>query len=300
MMSIKRVYFGAIRCPSKYKNGKECRNMAYYLVKNDQTYKCGLHSRKLDRMELPRDPDAEKHKQEAIAKHDATVDKATRENYERGSKGKVVCSKLKMFKGFEQLEGYLNVYPNNKHQNKSGGFGCASLSPMQLGPVEHGQSGLPIAKNIENFHQGNKCFPSEVDKDGNPLPIFYQTQKTMYEDLVPHRHKTTAVAIKGKSKNIPVYSIWVTKDGKEKRCTYIESRQYYCRFYEQLAPQTEDYKKLVVMLKNGTNLNIIGYDGYPVTKSLQEHYLDPSRPFGHELVLYTLLTSDPKDYPWYK
>jgi len=29
------------------------------------------------------------------------------------------------------------------------------------------------------------------------------------------------------------------------------------------------------------------------------HYLDKSKPFGHELVLYTMLVvSDSKDYPW--
>jgi hypothetical protein len=52
------------------------------------------------------------------------------------------------------------------------------------------------------------------------------------------------------------------------------------------------------MIKNGYNLNIQGYDGYNVTNILG-HYYDISRPFGHELVLYTLLTEDdPLQYPW--
>ena len=45
---------------------------------------------------------------------------------------------------------------------------------------------------------------------------------------------------------------------------------------------------------------ICGYDAYqPDPAKLYEHYCDPSRPFGHELVLYTLLSvKDREDYPW--
>ena len=45
--------------------------------------------------------------------------------------------------------------------------------------------------------------------------------------------------------------------------------------------------------------NKIGYDGYYIDKTLYEHYVDTSKPFGHELVLYTMLVEDDKDkYPW--
>lgn len=44
---------------------------------------------------------------------------------------------------------------------------------------------------------------------------------------------------------------------------------------------------------------ICGFDGYPVAESLYHHYLDTSMPFGHELVLYTMLVeADPKKFPW--
>lgn len=52
------------------------------------------------------------------------------------------------------------------------------------------------------------------------------------------------------------------------------------------------------MLNEGFNLNIVGYDAYQPTKTLEEHYLDDSKPFGHELVLYTLLSTT--EYPWVK
>lgn len=40
-------------------------------------------------------------------------------------------------------------------------------------------------------------------------------------------------------------------------------------------------------------------EGTDQAKTLNEHYVDPTRPFGHGLVLCTLLTvEDPADYPW--
>ena len=89
------------------------------------------------------------------------------------------------------------------------------------------------------------------------------------------------------------------QDGTERRFTYVETRYFYCRQYELLAPATEAFQKLQSLIKTGHNLLIVGYDGYDVTRSLWDHYLDTSRPFGHELALYTLLTvSDPVMYPW--
>lgn len=93
--------------------------------------------------------------------------------------------------------------------------------------------------------------------------------------------------------------MYYDKDGKEHRYTYIECRYFYCHWYEKLAKETSDYKELVNKIKNGYNLQIIGYDGYNPTKDLYEHYLDSTRHFGHELVLYSLLVIDnPDNYPW--
>lgn len=200
----------------------------------------------------------------------------------------------------EHIDGFLKVFPNFKHQNRDDGFGCKSLSPKDMGPIDHGQPSLPIALNLENFHQGNKVFPSEVDQtdeEKEPLESFFVTQREMYLDPIPHRHKKEAV---GKNKNIPVYSIWERKDHTLVKCSYFQSRQFYCTFYERIAPTLEDFKYLQNLLEKGYNLQICGYDGYEVTQSLEEHYKDISRPFGHELVLYTLLTAKPEDYPWRK
>ena len=103
----------------------------------------------------------------------------------------------------------------------------------------------------------------------------------------------------GDNRNQPLYSVFSTREGEERRFTYVQSRYFYCHFYEELAKKTKDFKKLRRIIDEGTNIIICGYDAYEVTKDLYTHYCDPKKPFGHELVLYSLLTiSEEKEYPW--
>lgn len=290
-----QIYYGQIKCQEKYKSsGEPCRNNAYYSYEGK--YVCGVHSKKDQRVELPKN---EKAKKEAFAKdydlHLKSVEESAKLNKAEGKSGQVICTKMLMMKNPPLIKGFLNVFPNYKHQNRKDGFGCSSLSPKSMGPIEHNQPDLPIAKNLENFHQSNKCYLSELDCDGNPLPCFYELQKKMYEDPVPHRHKQPS-----NGNNVPSYSVWKTKDGKEKHFTYIESRQFYCNYYERFALKDPNFLKLKEKLKEGINLNICGYDAYLPDKDIETHYLDGSRPFGHELVLYTLLTCKESEYPWRK
>lgn len=231
---------------------------------------------------------------------DKKIEEAAMRNQLAGRRGDVIVSKMRMMKRVDHREGYRSVFPNRQHGGRTDGLGVPSLSPMVLGPVHHPQPNLPVANNLENLHQFNKVFPSEVDKDNNPLPQFYETQRKAYEDDIPHRHKESATG------NIPLYSIWRNEDGGETRLSYFESRQVYCHYYEKLAKQTDVFYDLCEMLAKGYNLNIIGYDGYPVEQQPREEhyqclercYRDISRPFGHELVLYTLLTETEEHYPW--
>jgi hypothetical protein len=170
---------------------------------------------------------------------------------------------------------------------------------MSLGPVNHGQPGVVMAQNIENFHQGSKCFQEEVDDQGQPSPIYYLNRDNFYQDSIPHRHKYTGQD--QKNKNIPLFFVWIDQDQVEHHLSYVESRQFYCTFYERLASQQPDFAYLQKLIKDGTNLQICGYDGRPIGhRSIEEEYLDSSKPFGHELVLATMLTHSPNDYPWRK
>lgn len=289
------IYYGESTCQAICGSGTNCRNKAYWLVKKQ--YLCGMHSKSQKRTELPKNPNAKADREQLLIQRRKLVKKTAKKNRKQGKIGDVILTKMYMMRDPEHVDGYLKVYPNYKHQNRQDGYGCMALSPKAMGPINHGQPGLPIAKNLENFHQGNKVFRSETHKK-NPTDDWYKIQKRMYKDPEPHRHKDAAKTIKG-NKNIPLYSIWRRADGTEIKISYIESRQFYCTFYERIARKLPEFKYLKTKLAKGYNLQIIGYDAYPITKTIEEHYLDDSKPFGHELVLYTMLVeSDPKKYPW--
>lgn len=288
------MFYGESNCQSK----KPCKNKAYYI--QDGKYLCGVHARKDERKELPKNPNAAVEKQKFLEEQRKECERVAKENKEKGDCGTIIMTKLRMMKNPEYLQGYLAVFPNFKHQNRKDGFGCSSLSPKSIGPVIHRQPGLPDAKTLEDFHQQSKCFPDEVGDDGKPLPSFYEAQKEGFLSGKAERHKKQALKIKG-NKNIPKFFVWIDKDGEEHHLTYIESRQFYCNFYERAVKHLEDFKKLKKLSRNGFNLQIFGYDSFEVgDKSMEDHYLDPSKPFGHEAVLYTMLTEKPENYPWRK
>jgi hypothetical protein len=287
------VYYGTIKCSGVTGSQKLCRNKAYWL--SNSLYLCGVHSKAdQERTELPKNPNAKADRAKVMTERQKLVEEVAKKNRAKGIKGDLICVKIGMMKEVEHHDGYLKVFPNFKHQNREDGYGCMSLSPKAMGPIDHGQPGLPIAKNLENMWQGSKCFPHETGKDGNPNKEFYTTRLTMYNDPEPHRHKKFLDGSHAKG-NIPNYTVW-----NNHHYQYGEARQIYCHFYEKIALKLNDFLKLKQWLEQGYNLQICGYDGYHVTKSLDEHYKDTTRPFGHEMVLYTLLTLDKKDYPWRK
>jgi len=280
---MKPIY-GEIECQNE-----KCKNKAYW--EYDNNYLCGVHSKKYkDRIPLKKD---NKKKDELftqkLLKEKEECERASKINKLKNKRGDIVCSKLRMMHNPDDIEEYIKVFPNFKHGNRRDGLGLPSLSPKSIGPVNHNQPGLPPAKNIENFHQGNKVFPIEVDENGEPTEIFFRTRLDMYNSDIPLRHKAVS-----NGKNVPLYSIWVDQEFEEHKISYFTSRQFYCHFYERdlLKKGTNsnnDYTYLMSLLDDGFNLQIIGYDGYNVNKDIEECYLDCSKPFGHELVLYTML-----------
>jgi hypothetical protein len=263
------VYYGETKCQAKYGDGKICRNNAYFKV--NVNYLCGVHSKKYEnRIKLIKNPNKKALKEQQNKDRHALVLRQAEKNRRDHKKGKLVCTKLRMMSAPDHIDSFYKIFPNFKHQNRKDGFGCMRLSPKAMGPVSHGQPGLPIALNIENFHQFNKVFPSEVDENNDPTQIFYTTQIRGYLDPLPHRHKKEAVgsALSGTNKNIPLYSIWVDTNNNKKKITYFQSRQFYSNFYERIAKNLTDYKKLCDLLDDGYNLQLCGYDGFNVTTSL--------------------------------
>jgi len=291
------------------RRGQRCNNGGYYKYENE--IRCGVHSKAKNRTKLIKNPNAEKKKRESETQRNVLIEKTARLNAQDGKRGQIILTRLAMMRQIKHVDGFLKVFPNFKHQNRGDGFGCSELSPKSLGPIDHNQPGLPIAKNLENFHQGSKCFAPELTPEGNPGSDFYKTQISMFEDVIPHRHKPVVISGKFKgngNKNICLFWVWRRSDGTEVRFSYLECRQFYCNYYERLASKKDDFKLLLSKLEKGYNLQIVGYDAYPVivpegdtlAQVLEKRYTDMSRPFGHELVLYTMLSVPTSDYPWRK
>lgn len=144
-------------------------------------------------------------------------------------------------------------------------------------------------------------------------PESQRLRKKMYADPVPYRHKYAYPAMRKLGQdgnlNVPLFSLYYSVDGSKKAraFSYLESRYFYCHWYQRLAKATPEYAELCKRITEGRNLQITGYDAYPVELeegevmdlALYRCYLDTSRPFGHELVLYSLLVlPNPQDYPW--
>lgn len=295
-------YKGTITCTFK-----DCKKPAYFFcgLAQDKNFRCGNHSRAVSlRKSRNLLPDVPKQvKILALQQERKTTEIIAEQNRREGKKGQVVCSKMYMMKSPENIHGFVKVYPNNRHQERKDGFGCASLSPMRLGPVLHNQPGLPIAKNIENFHQGSKCFKEELAplSPNEPGKLFFKNQKKFFEDEVPHRHKYINKESGNGNKNIPKFFVWIDKQGQIHKLDYITSRQFYCNFYERLAKNQPDYKRLCKMRDDGYNIQICGYDGRSINKEdIEKEYLDDTKPFGHELVLFTMLSIPENEYPWRK
>lgn len=307
MASVSISYWGQEKCQASLKgkgeNDKKCTNPAYYQLGSSLV--CGVHScskaAREQRVELPRHPRQHELRMEERHDHAMKCDQIALENKQNGRSGRVVLCKMRMMKNVGFLEGFVNVFPNFLHGNRADGYGMPSLSPKSIGPIHHPQPNLPVSLNLENFHQGNKVFPSEVDEKNEILPTFFETQRKMYADPVPHRHKMEAQSANGPNKNVPLFSVWCDKEGVLHRISYFESRQFYSVYYERSTLRNPDFLRLQKMIREGYNLRICGYDAYdPEGAGIEECYRDVSRPFGHELVLYCMLTEPEAEWPWRK
>ena len=146
------IYWGEKICESIVKStNKPCENKSYYL--QDNKILCGCHSIKDKRQILNKNPKMDEIIETNYLKHTTHIEDIAENNKNNNILGKVLVSKLKMMQKPELIKGYINVYPNYKHQHRTDGFGCSMLSPKSLGPIEHNMSNLPTAKNLENYHQ---------------------------------------------------------------------------------------------------------------------------------------------------
>lgn len=277
---------------------KCCQRKAYFL--HNEQPRCGrcANKRTPGRTNLKPNPETIAKKIAAREAHRLTFEDAAR--FANGRRGKVKLCKLPG--GFStrvpQMEGYISILPNfkNKASGKrmDGAWGRSTLSPKSMGPIHHGQPGLIDAETLEGFHQGSKWFLSQTFAE------FQTTQIEMFKDKNPRRHHPASGSASSSNRNIPKAFIWITQDGQRHELSYLECRQFYCTFYDRIARNLPEYKELQELLSKGYNLLLCGFDAHDSTnRTLLEMYDDPSKPFGHELVLYTMLTEeDESKWPW--
>ena len=302
---MERVYKGETICQGRFKSGDKkgspCDKVAYYSLGDG--YFCGVHCKDVNRVELPVNPRKDEIKKVANTTREDEVVTFMTANIKNGLKGQVVVTKLYGRKNPDHKTGFMSVFPNNKHGDRTDGLGMCSLSPMRMGPIVHFCPGVGVATSLENFWQGSKQYGCESLKDGTPSDEYFQTRNAMFNDTTPQRHKKVSNFESGVK-----HSVWFEEDGTRHLLSYIDSRQVYCEIYEHFATKTEDFETLREAREGGMNLNIIGYDGHDVYryagKTLREQfesaYLDASVPFGHELCLQALLLLDHDERPWRK
>ncbi len=138
------------------------------------------------------------------------------------------------------------VIPGYKNINVcSGSRGIyRELSPMRLGPIPD-----VGAQKMENLWQFSKVLESELEDNGNPGQLFFDRRDEGF---------SSPKGIRRKSDKSPVqYFYW-----EGEKLDLVEARkQIYCRYYEQLVEKTDAYRALEQLIKDGINIQILGYDG---------------------------------------
>jgi len=237
--------------------------------------------------------DRQKINMERRKKHDRTVGKATAKNLAAGFLGQVRVAQLPGVnddsKTWPHREGFKNI---NVGPGSRGEF--RQLMTCNLGPIPlkfKGDKTSADVKNVENIWQFSKVFAQDIGLNEKPTPDWFAARLKGWADPKGYQRakKKQVAGVK------PVFFFW----GREDKLEFIEARKrIFCRVYAMLATRTAAYRKLVELIQKGTNVQILGLEGYDYVqeqRSLNQCLLDPERGFGPAFVLAGLLT---KDLPW--
>ncbi len=164
------------------------------------------------------------------------------------------------------------------------------LSPFVLGPcpLYKGAGGgfrtsLSEAKNMENLWQFSKVYKQFTTPDGDPNLAYWDWACRGWLDRKAHRYPM------GKGAK-PEYSFW-----NGERLNYIDARKrIYVPQYAAAVVASEGWT-ILQRLADESPIVLWDFDGcnYRATgRTLTELLNDPSKPFGHSLVLCALLTGE--------
>ena len=77
------------------------------------------------------------------------------------------------------------------------------------------------------------------------------------------------------------------------RLDVVQARKAFCALYAEQVQRCDEYRELHLLVRQGYNVQLFGYDAVDLEEqglSLLEAIENPDVSFGHELVLYGLLT----------
>ena len=109
-------FAGACPCTGFLRDGRACGRAAYYA--EGGAARCGRHSDRSTRANLPKDPEKKKRKLREYEEHAALVEVEAKRNRVRGRRGEIRVTKIGMFGAPPLSPGFLRVAPNFKR-------GCA-------------------------------------------------------------------------------------------------------------------------------------------------------------------------------
>lgn len=173
-------------------------------------------------------------------------------------------------KRWRRLHGFRNI------SVCSGAKKWKYLSPVYLGPIQVEQD--LVASSLDNLWHYSQVFKEDLYQD-QIRPEWFHNWRYGFESPIgkpssKRRHEK------------PEFWYW-----KGARLSEIEARrEIYCKLYAEYVVKLDIYADLKVMLKQGFNIQLFGYDAYDLEdKDPKECLHDLSRPFGHEFILYGLL-----------
>lgn len=207
-------------------------------------------------------------------------------------------------RNWPEVPGYerFNVCKNNLYQD---------LSPMKLGTVLD-EEGKLYAYTIEDGWQCSKVWPfhveqSSVEHPPRPgeepwMPLWKEWSRRGRFSNRSLRHRTPqkfGQQTDAKNKNIPLFSYYMGE-----KLSYRAARaRMYMPWYAKLVEKTPAYQDLKNRHLDGQNLLLLEYDGLdrnnpeenrPLDEAMLKRLMDdPSRPFGHGLVLACCLLDLP-------
>jgi len=232
-----------------------------------------------------------------------SIEYAFLSNKKKQKKGTIKVRKIYSFKNIPLTLGYINVIPNYNNKYLNAIFSYISLSPGKMGPVHHNMPNLPPAVNLENFWNFSKVWNFELDleTDMNELqPTFFQKRIQGYQSQKRISSKYTLDELKAfDASSKPDCAIYYDKYGQPIKYDYIQSRYFYCHYYQQLVSYVREFNLLKKKLQMGYNMIIHGYNSYTPSDNYYQMYTDPTKPFKHEMILYIMLNEpNPEKYPW--